>query len=288
MLKHSLIVFPVGVIIWTLRTNFCKGISLSLTIILCIGYPIFRGNLLNPLFLWSSAEWTPVNFLLKILQWVFPWIFGIYLTANLAQKRKEFDQETRAQLGPWIVSFFTALAWVFSLGRTGSSSNYTLELITILAVGVAVAYDKLGLRALFRVHVAVLFIFSTFLAVSYVASALPQMRRELNFVHTTLAKGPEGDILSEFTWHTTALGRPPVIIPFLSHQLAQKQIWSPNPLLHQLEMKAIRWIILGFPLSSQPRFGHADRWLPSILDTARSNYKLAAQQDDIYIYEPKP
>lgn len=257
-----------------------------LTMVLFLVYPLVRLNLLAPLFLWSAADWSLANFLLKVIQWVLPWVVGIFLTANLIVKLQVFDAKARQELEPWIVSFFSSMVWIFALGRTGSSSNYTLELLSTLAVCVAVANHKFERHFLFNLHIVVMLIYCIIMSTAYIVNTIPQTRRELDIVRSTITKSMDGPVLSEYTWHTTVLQRPPLIIPFLSHQLARKKLWDPSPLVDQLAHKTIRWIILGFPLSSQPKFGHSDRWLPVILDTARANYKLAVSQDDLYIYEP--
>lgn len=281
--KHSLIVLPAGVCGWALLREPRRGVVLTACTGGLVALWLWRLDLFAPLFTWTLAPWRLRNLLAPFALWVLPLSAGVALALAMLRRAGELPDEARRALGPWAGALLCALPWTLALGRTGSGSNYTMELCAALAVLTCAAAARGVAPRLFAAHVVAVAVLSLSIGTYYLARVLPAMRREMALTAATLA-GTSGPVLAESTWYATALGRPPVVIPFLAAQLAQAGRWDPAPLLDGIRERHIEWLQLSFPLDGAPVGGQADRLVPGLLELARPRYRLAAHTDGVYLY----
>ena len=97
-------------------------------------------------------------------------------------------------------------------------------------------------------------------------------------------------MFAEQTWQATSVGHPPVVIPFLSTQLAQSGHWNPAPLVDLLRHGGVERVLLNFPLSSHveedPRH-YCGRFFPDELTAMRDRYREVAHAGQLWVYAPR-
>lgn len=282
--KHSLISLPVGTCLWALWRYPRSGALLVLSFLVLVGSALGFGGLFRPLVLQTVAPWSLTNFLVKAL-WMIPLLPGMVISGRLIRTLGQLPQPARQVLEPWGAGFVATLLCIVSLGRVGSGANYLLELAVVCSLLTTVAATYQGGRFEQIVCPAVLLLFGLGWCGFHMGFLLPAMHREMQLVKSAL-EGKPGAVLAEHTWYTTALGRPPLIIPYLARQLALAGKWNPGPLLEVLRRGEVAHVVLSFPVEEDPVGGHADRLPPGALETIRAHYRLVAHTDGVFIYQP--
>jgi hypothetical protein len=283
--KHSIIVFPVALGLWGLRRAPRQAIALGVLTFVLAGLLLWKLQLVDPLFVWSRAPWSLRTFLLFLLVAVAPSSLGIALVALALRRWKLLPGRAQEVLEPWVAVFGVGLLWIVSLGRTGAGTNYVLELCASIAVISVVVVESGAFRRLFLAHVAVTAAETIIYVACLLAFVLPRARVELAAAHRTLS-GVRGPVFAEQSWLTTSDGMPPLVIPFLSTQLAASRRWDPAPLVELLDRGGVERLYLDFPLENG--VAHPDRYLHAELAAMRAHYVRVEQAGDLYIYRPRP
>lgn len=271
--KHSLVVVPIAIGLWSLVREPRKAIVLlgSAAIFL---FAIWKLNWMAPLFGWSQSSWSFRLWLSSIGWWLAPSAIGLILAA-IAWRRA-----SSPVLGPWIAVLAVAALWTLSLGRVGASFNYLLELLAAISV---LSVTMMSSR-LFAAHVAVTSIEAIAWCVYLVGILLPQAQRELKNAQAIL-RDDQDPVFVEETWHATSLGRPPIAIPFLSSHLAESGRWDQKPLVSLIESGAFAHVLLDFSLDN-PGW-HSDRFTREELAALRARYVLFDQKEELRVYRPR-
>lgn len=272
--KHSLVVFPAGVIAWAVVRERRAAVVLLVTTAALVGAVLLTFRLVEPLFLWSIAPWSARNFAEKALLWVVPLGFGLSASAS-ALRRSE-------ALGPWPAVWIAALVWTIALGRIGSGSNYVLELSVATAVLAAAAGGR-RLAAHAGATAIQVIVWVGWLSLRVV----PEMRVEQAAAAEALA-GISGTIIAEQTWYATRTGRPPLVLPFLAAQLAASRRWSDAPLRDALARGEVARVLLQFDVTDARPGGHWDRFTPAVVSAIRDRYVLEWARGSLHVYRPSP
>jgi hypothetical protein len=287
MCKHSVILIASGTCAWTLLTSPRQGAVLGLVLGVLVGLLLWPGGLYAPLVIWSMASYDPASLVYKLAIWVLPLGCGVVLALALLRRWRELPAETQQALGPWAATLLLALPWTLSLGRVGSGANYSLELAASSSVLATVAAHRGLGRRLYALHGLVMACATMGMVGHLVGVRMPKLGREMAFTQAQLAGAP-GAVLAESTWYTTVLGRPPLVMPFLSTQLALRGLWDPAPLIGALHRGEVARLVLGWPIERAFSPEHQGRFLDAVLQAARERYTLIGRQDDVYIYGPAP
>lgn len=285
LVKHSLVVFPVGLVTWALRYETRRGLLLAGIAGALLALLVLGGGLFPPLVQWSAAPFTFTTLRNNWLLWVLPLSAGIYAAAVGAFASRDLPSELRVTLAPYRCVFAVAVLWLLSLGRTGSGSNLLAELI----VATAVLAVSLGSPRLLPLHFAVTALMNLIGCGYVVWSALPTLARE-QAAAQELVRGTPGPILAEQTWYVASASREPLVVPFLAAQLSARGLWDATPLLQAAERGQISLVLLNFPLDDPTAFtgGHADRFPPELLPILRRRYTLKERIGNLYAYRPTP
>jgi hypothetical protein len=283
--KHSLVVFPVGLVLWALRREPRRGLVLASCAAALLVLLVFGGGLFPALVQWSAAPFTWTTLRNNWGLWVLPLGAGIYAASRGAFTGQSPPPTVLAPLDPFRHVFAVALLWLISLGRTGSGSNLLAELI----VATAVLSVAVGPPRALHLHFALTAIINI-IGCSYLGwTVLPAMHREQVAAQALVASTP-GPVLAEQTWYVASTGREPLVVPFLATQLAGRGLWNDAPLVQAAGDGQIALLLLGFPLQDPTacQGGHADRFPPNLLAALRRRYVLTQQVGSLYVYKPRP
>jgi hypothetical protein len=299
MIKQNLIVFPLGVVGWTLVGPGCgihgqdvrrrDGIALAASLAVVVGVPFFGLHLFVPLVRYSVSPWTLRTFAENLMSALLPGIGAPIVSAVLVSRWSSLPDSAKGALGPWAAVFALGMVWTLSLGRTGSAFNYVLELQVAMTV-LATSAFALGLgRILYALQVVVSLVDSAVRVGVLVFVTLPDARADVALAKSALA-GVETPVFSEQCYYPIAAGRPPVIIPFLATQLALNGLWDATPFVTALREGAMTRVLLDFPLTldldDHDNKGHADRLPPGTLEALRARYELREHTESLYVYAP--
>jgi hypothetical protein len=286
--KHSLIVFPIALSSWALAREPRRALVLVPLTFGGIALAVWRLGLAAPLFAWSRAPWSARNFGLVFALAVAPSMFGLALALAAAARSRRFSTEARAVLEPWIVVLIVGVGWIFALGRRGSSLNYVLELCAAIAVIAVVAARAGAFRRLFCLHLVYTAVESVVWSAWLIAQVIPRAEARQRAAAAALAEVP-GPVVAEETWTVTALGRPPIVIPFLAAQLARAGAWDASPLEVSLVRGEVARLLLTFSLDDATRAqGHDDRFTPSEQAAMRARYRLVSHAErGLFVYAPR-
>lgn len=288
LVKHSLIVLPAGTCLWALanastrRAGCCLVVSLSTPL---FGV-LWACDLFAPLVLWTKTTWAVDYFALQLAVWGLPLLPGIVVAGALLSRWQQLSPSGRQVLGPWAFVAGLGVVWLIALGRRGSGANYTIELITALAVLLPIASERRVLPRVAWLHGIAILCLSWGLTTYHLGWLWPKQARDQAVVQSVLRDRP-GALLAETPWYTTRLGRPPVVISYLATQLAHAGRWQSEGLLAKLRDGQIAAVILNFPVETSPKLGHADRLPPAVLPLLRDRYELAAKTDSVFVYTPR-
>jgi hypothetical protein len=121
---------------------------------------------------------------------------------------------------------------------------------------------------------------------------IPARRAEQAAARAALA-GVDGPVLAEQTFWAAGAGRAPLVVPFLTTQLAAAGRWDPAPLVEAIERGTVERALLGFPLDADvanDRLSfHAERFPGAVLAALRARYVLERRADgvDLWVYRPR-
>ncbi len=286
--KHNLVVLPLGVLGWALWRQPRQALGFGLTLVALVGVSVWRLHLLVPLVAWTQTGWRLSDLAALTLTEVLPSAAALVVVAGLVRRRRRVPVPAAAVLEPWLVACALGSVWLLALARVGSSANYLLEWLLALVIASTIAAE-LGLGARWqRLHVAAASLQTLVKLVPLVLVVLPRAERELTLARQTLAS-TSGPVLAERTWLATAAGRPPVIIPFFAHQLAQRRLWSEAPLIDLARQQQLTRVLLDFSLAeAAPARRHEDRFAPALLAALRCGYVQAATVGELHVYVPAP
>lgn len=288
LVKHSLVLLPVGTCLWALANPSTRRQAWLLAASLAV--PLFAAlwtcDLFAPLVLWTKTTWAADYFALQFAVWGLPLLPGIVAVAALLRRWPQLQPSARAVLGPWAFIAALGVLWLLALGRRGSGANYTIELITAAAVLLPIASEQRARPRLALLHGIAMLGLSLGLTVYHLGWIWPKQTRDQAVVQAILRDRP-GPLLAETPWYTTRLGRPPLVISYLATQLANAGRWQSDGLLAMLRDGQIAAVILNFPVETAPKLGHADRLPPAVLPLLRDRYQLAAQTDSVFVYTPR-
>jgi hypothetical protein len=289
LLKHSLICFPLGLTIWALRREPRKAILMGGLTALIVGVAVWRFGLLGPLLVWSRAPWDLHTWWLYMWLAVGPSIAALVISTGVVWRwPPQLSPRARLMLEPWVAVFLVGVVWTFALGRKGASTNYVLELNAAMTIITVVAVEEGLVRRLFHLHLFCVWVETTIWVGFLLFQVLPNARAE-NAIADRALEGVSGPVFAEQSWQTTSKGRPPLVIPFLSTQLALSGHWNATPFVDSLERGEVQRLLLNFPLEagveSDPL--HQDRFLPAELAAMRAHYRLIAHGGDLYVYAPR-
>lgn len=284
LVKHSLVVFPVGLVTWALRHEPRRGLLLSASAAALLGLAVFGGGLFPSLVQWSAAPFTWVTLRNNWGLWVLPLAAGLYASFRGGFGSGSMSPIASATLAPFRYVFAVAVLWLLSLGRTGSGSNLLAELI----VATAVLSVALGPPRALHLHFALTAILNIIGCGYIVSSVMPTLAQEQATARALVAATP-GPVLAEQTWYVAAMDREPLVVPFLATQLAGRGLWNDAPLVQAAERGDIALVLLGFPLHDGAAFtgGHADRFPVAVLDALRRRYVLEQQVGSLHVYRPR-
>jgi len=286
--KHSLVCFPLGLTIWALRRRPAHALIMGGLTAVIVATCIWRFGLLGPLLVWSRAPWELKTWWFYFWTGVLPSVAGLAIAARVVWRWSSLSMRARVLLEPWVAVFLVGVVWTFALGRKGASTNYLLELLAATTVIAVVAVEEGLFRRLFHLH-----LFLTWLeTVVWVGFLLFRVMPEARLEHETAARaldGVRGPVFAEQTWQATSTGRAPLVIPFLSTQLAQSGHWDPAPFIELLQRGGVERVLLNFPLSASVEEDplHCDRYLPAELAAMRAHYQLVARGGNLYVYSPR-
>lgn len=289
LMKHSLIVFPVGVMLWALLRHTKQGILLSALTGFIVGSVVFGFDLFGPLVVWSALRFSWLGFFPKFAAFVLPLFAGFVCVVRILTDWRKIPSNTQNEIEPWLYVFAVSMVWCFALGRTGAGSNYVFELLCALTVLSTFAAYQFQIRNWFSVHLAL----SAFVGLIWLGhfswNVIPKARAGM-ITAGDCARLDNLPILSEQSWYTTRVGRPPLTIPFLANQLARNHFFDDRELIDWVRKRKIGWLMFHFDLhetTSKYDSTHQERFSAELLETARSRYELYRQVGDIFIYKAK-
>lgn len=285
MIKHSLVVFPAGLLLWALRHEPRRGLVLSLVTGGLLLLLVVGGGLFPALVQWSAAPFTLATLRNNWLLWVLPLAAGLYAATVGAFFSSTPPSPRSRALGPFREAFAIGAIWLLSLGRTGSGSNLLAELV----VATAVLAVTLGPPRALHLHFALSALINLGGCAYLCAKVLPSLAAEQAAARKLVLATP-GPVLAEQTWYVAATGREPLVVPFLATQLAKRGLWDAAPLTQAAQTGRIGLVLLGFPLHDPTAVtgGHADRFPPALLAALRDRYVLQTQVENLYVYRPQP
>lgn len=290
-MKHSLIVIPVGIALWSLLYERRAALLFVPLLGLLVLTMLWKLHMVEPLFVWSIAPWRLATWRTGLVNYVLPSLVGAGLGLVAVRSVPSLPPETRKILLPWAVIFVVGLLWLVALGRAGATANHLLELLTAMVILVVTAaacgvYSR-ALERLLALHVLVTFI-ETLIGVAVICGWLiPRAKVEQAGAQRAIS-GIEGPVIAEEPWMTTSVGRPPVLIPFVSKQLGASGRWDPTPLESAIAQGQIAAVLLTFPLEEPVQGGgHDDRFLPSTLAALQKRYVRVERVGDLFVYRPR-
>jgi hypothetical protein len=287
--KHSLICFPLGFTFWALRRKPWHGLLMGGLTASIVGMCMVAFGLEGPLLVWSRAPWDLSTWWFQFWTSVLPSVAGLVIAGRVVFRWSSLSMRARIILEPWVAVFFVGVVWTFALGRMGASSNYLLELIAATTVIAVVAVEEGLFRRLFNLHLFFTWLETVIWVGFLLFRVLPEARLEQQVAARALA-GVQGPVFAEQTWQATSVGHPPVVIPFLSTQLAQSGHWNPAPLVDLLRHGGVERVLLNFPLSSHveedPRH-YCGRFFPDELTAMRDRYREVAHAGQLWVYAPR-
>ena len=286
--KHNLVVLPLSVLAWSLWRQPRHAIAFGLTLAGIVAACVWRLQLFVPLVEWTHTGWRLSCFLSLMLSDVLPGALALVVVARLVRNWRLVPERATAVLEPWLVACAIGGVWLLALARVGSSSNYLLEWLLAVAVTSTMA-AQLGVGVRWqRLHVVAMSLLTLVKLVPLALVVMPRVESELALAHAALAT-TSGPVLAERTWLATAAGQPPVVIPFLSHQLAQRHLWDEAPLIDLAQRKQLTRVLLDFSLAEAvPAQRHDDRFAPALLTALRHNYVQTATVGELHVYAPAP
>lgn len=289
LVKHSLVVFPLGTVAWALVRQPRRGALLALTTVAPLAIVVWTARLGEPLLTWSSGEWRAAKLLTSLGEDATPLSLGVAAAVVALRRWNELPARAREVAGPWSGVLVVGLAWALALGRVGASFNYLIELATATVVLATIAATSGLGRRLYLSHALVSVLYAGVWLGIMIFDYVPRSAVEQRAAVAALA-GSSGPVLAEQTWWATGAGRPPLVIPFLSTQLAAADRFDPTPLARAAAAGTIDRVLLGFPLeepAAVKRHSHADRFAPIVLDALRSRYERESSAGELYIYRPR-
>ena len=287
LIKHSLVVLPLGTGLWALthaptrRSAVLLGLSLAVP----LSVVLWSRGLVAPLLLWTQAPWMRAYFAVQLAIWGLPLLPGIALAWAWLRRRGDWTAAQKQVLGPWAGAAIVGMLWLLALGRRGSGANYTIELITALSVLLPIAFEQRIRPWLAWLHALSMLGLTLGLGLYHLGWIWPQQSRDQRLVQHALLPRP-GAVVAETPWYTTRIGRPPLVIPYLATQLAHAGRWDASGLLARLQRGQVAAVVLNFPVEDVPTLGHADRLPQGVLPVLRERYRLAASTDSVFVYTP--
>lgn len=285
-IKHSLIVFPMGVGLYLLVFHKNRQhlvvfmVSAGAILLTELGKP----NAISLLVFASSSRWALKEFVLNFGMYILPTLFCLIPTAWVVTRYGSLPKAERAFVRLWLCVLSCGVIWIVALGRTAGGFNYTMELATASTVLAVVVFAHGRFRWALPLHAFVLLGESVGWGASIVFSILPARAAELRVAQEVLAPLPKDALIfAEPTYYATLSGHVPCVIPFLSYQLERHHLWNPQPLHDALRAGAVQKVLLRFPLEAETPYSFLS---PSTYAALRANYRLDRQVGTLYIYDP--
>jgi hypothetical protein len=287
--KHNVIILALGALWWASWRRPRQALVLGAVLAGCVGAVVLRLHLLVPLVAWMPTSWRLGSFLAPALSDVLPQAAALVIIAGLWRARRRIPAEAAAVLEPWLAAAALGCLWLPALARVGASTNYLLEWLLALAITSSIA-AQLGIAARWqRLHAAATSVRTLAKLWPLLFVVIPRVEAEQRAARQALASAGTGDrVLAERAWLATAAGQPPLVIPFLSHQLALRHLWNEGPLVELAEHRQLTEVLLDFALDEAvPAQRHLDRFSPELLDALRRGYVLSSQVGELHVYRPR-
>lgn len=292
-IKHSLIVFPVGVMAWAVLSQHerKRGLAASLLLAFLIAGPLWLFELWEPLIRQSAGRWDPWLFLKSMMFFAAPLSVALFIAASLLKRYGEVPREIQHVLGPWIGVFLCGVPWLLALGRIGSGPNYMHELQAALGVLLAVAWHLGWWPRLLAINVSFVLCEAAIWMLAITLWAVPVQRVAQESARVELQKvaaatAPRAPIvLADPTWLAVRNGFEPLLMPFLVGELNQKKLWDIDPLIEDLRNGKIDLILIGC-LDTGPDC--RDLRLPlTIWPVVSQRYELVLNTPELRAYRPR-
>ncbi len=290
-MKHSLVVIPVGVSLWALvfdrRSALCFVPLLGALVLA----GLWKLELFGPLVTWSRAPWRPIILGTGLLYYFAPSLAGAVLAVWTVRRSQSLPVDIQPLVKLWSVIFLIGLFWLLALGRTGATANHLLEMLSAMVILIITASQR-GLFSALQERLLALHVFATFcetlIGVAVLCGWLiPAAKSEQTAAQQAIV-GIDGPLLVEEPWMTTSVGRPPMVIPFLSKQLGAAGLWDERPLVDAVSSGRIARVLVKFPIE-EPLSGswHEDHFSPTVIASLRERYVRVQQVGDLYVYKPR-
>jgi len=283
--KHSLIVFPIAIAIWSLWREPKKG---SLFCALSAGLLLLalrHWQLFDALLSRTMAPWHWNTFARHSLYYVAASLPLLGVGVLVLRRLRSLPTSTQRAIEPWAFVFGIGLGWLLALGRTGASYNYMLELMTsgVLLLTVSI-YSNFGWRLqIFATVVTAIEALSWTYALSL--RVLPSSAADVKAAQAELkALSADALILAEPTWYSLVANRLPMMIPFLGTQMAGRGLWNPQVVADQLHRQAVPRVLLYLSLDN-PELN--ERFPSEICKELRDHYTLLYKLQQLHVYGPK-
>lgn len=292
-IKHSLIVFPLGVLAWAVlsRTERKKGLAAGFLLAVLIGVPLLSLGLWDPLVRQSAGRWDLQLFLKSMLMFVVPLCFGLFIAAAVLRRHREIPSEIRTLLGPWVGVFLCGVPWLLAMGRIGSSPNYMYELQTAVAILLAVAWHLGWWPRLLSLHVFIVVGEAAGWMLGVVLWVVPAQRSAqesaaMLLKETAASSAPRAPVvIADPSWLAIRNGFEPLLMPFLVGQQGHKRPGDIEPLYEALRQGKIDLILISC-MDTGPDC--RDLRLPETMwPIVEQRYKVVLSTGDLRAYRPR-
>lgn len=252
-IKHSLIVFPLGILAWAVlsRRERKNGLAAGFLLASLIGVPLLWFGLWEPLVLQSAGRWDLRLFLKSMLYFVVPLGLGLFIAVSVLLRHREIPPELRRLVGPWAGVFLCGVPWLLAMGRIGSSPNYMYELQAAVAVLVAIAWHLGWWPRLLSLHVLIVVMEAAGWLLAVVMWILPAQRAAQEAAaallqETAAASAPRPPVvIADPSWLAIRNGFEPLVMPFLAGQQELKRPGEIAPLYDTLRNGKIDLILIS-------------------------------------------